>query len=166
MAREIERKFLVTGDEWRRASKSCRKIQQAYLALSDALTIRIRIIEDREALVCIKSARQGAMRSEYEYAIPIEDAREMMSMRTGVILNKRRHIVEAHDMEWEVDVFEEAHRGLVLAEIELDDAEATFQRPSWLGAEVTNDHRYYNGFLATRFPTIVHPDPDLERCEA
>lgn len=163
MPREIERKFLVASDGWRSASKFSRIIQQAYLALSDTLTIRIRIVDDREALVCIKSARQGAMRAEYEYAIPIEDAREMMAMRTGLLLRKRRHIVEDHGMEWEVDVFEGPHAGLVLAEIELDHSDEAFERPAWLGREVTNERSFYNGHLATRFPVLSEIGPFLQR---
>ena len=152
MAREIERKFLVCSDEWRHFHTRVSVIRQAYLSLSDALTIRVRIVDDREAFVAIKSARQGAARDEYEYAIPLEDARQLLPMRIGAILTKRRHIIETNGLEWEVDVFDGAHKGLVLAEIELDDADTPFERPHWLGREVTDDHRYYNGFLATHSP--------------
>jgi adenylate cyclase len=155
VAREIERKFLVVGEEWRRLSVRTLTIHQAYLARTTAATVRVRLVDDEDAYVSVKTARDGAIRGEYEYAIPASDAREMMSMRTGIIVKKKRHIVVVHDMQWEVDVFEGVHEGLVIAEIELPHAEAAFERPDWLGREVTHDHRYYNGYLATHFPVAA-----------
>lgn len=155
VAREIERKFLVLTDGWRRCARRSLSICQAYLARTGAATIRVRIVDGRAACVTVKTARRGSTRSEFEYAIPIEDAREMMAMRTGVILHKKRHIVTEHGMEWHVDVFEDVHEGLVLAEIELPHPDAAFNYPDWLGAEVTHDHRYHNGYLATHFPVAA-----------
>lgn len=152
MAREIERKFLVIGDEWRRLARRSLAIQQAYLARTNAATIRIRIIDGVEAYVAVKTARRGATRGEYEYRVPLADAEEMMAMRTGLVLRKQRHLVTAHGMQWEVDVFADVHEGLVVAEIELPHADTAFQLPAWLGAEVTHDLRYCNSYLATHFP--------------
>ncbi len=155
MAHEIERKFLVQGNGWRRSASRSLTIHQAYLARTGAATIRVRIVNGCDAFVAIKTTRSGATRAEYEYPIPVADAREMMAMRTGIVLQKQRHIVPVRDMEWEVDVFADVHEGLVIAEIELPHAEAAFERPDWLGSEVTHDHRYYNGYLATHFPVAA-----------
>jgi adenylate cyclase len=149
MAREIERKFLVTGEVWRSYVRRRSAIRQAYLALNDGMTVRIRIIDGLRSFVGIKTARQGPARGEYEYPVPLEDAHELLRLRTGIIIEKHRHIVCAHGAQWEVDEFEGVHQGLVLAEIELPDAAAHFEFPEWLGEEVTSDPRYYNGYLAT-----------------
>ncbi len=152
VAHEIERKFLVVDDEWRRFAGRTLSIQQAYLARTSAATIRVRIIDGVDAYVTVKTARRGATRSEYEYGVPLADAEEMMAMRTGLVLRKRRHLVTAHGMQWEIDEFDDVHQGLVLAEIELAHVDTAFMHPVWLGAEVTHDHRYYNSYLATHFP--------------
>jgi adenylate cyclase len=148
MATEIERKFLVKGDAWRALVTQSVAIQQAYLTRRDAMTIRIRIVDDAEAFLTIKSPQLGPVRAEFEYPIPAEDARALISARTGLLIEKRRHIVQLGSARWEIDVFEGAHAGLVIAEIELPDASAPFERPAWLGEEVTGDARYYNAQLA------------------
>jgi adenylate cyclase len=148
MATEIERKFLVTGDGWRRLAESSTTIRQAYLALTEAMSVRIRIVNDAKAFVTIKSAAPGLVRAEFEYPIPVGDARDLMQMRIGLVIEKRRHFVSVGGSRWEVDVFAGAHDGLVIAEIELPHADAGFERPDWLGAEVTDDRRYYNADLA------------------
>jgi adenylate cyclase len=146
---EIERKFLVSGNEWRDLAVRSTMIRQAYLSHSDtAATVRIRIVDDAKAFLTIKSPQLGPVRSEFEYSIPLHDARELLTLRIGLAIEKRRHLVEMDGARWEVDVFEGAHAGLVIAEIELPDADAIFQRPRWLGQEVTGDPRYYNAHLA------------------
>jgi adenylate cyclase len=149
MATEIERKFLVTGDAWRPLASRSIAIRQAYLSQIDKTSIRIRIVDDVKAFLTIKSPELGPARSEFEYSIPVDDARALMALRTGIAIEKRRHIVQLGGMRWEIDVFEGAHAGLIIAEIELPDAEAAFGRPPWLGEEVTGDPRYYNAHLAT-----------------
>jgi adenylate cyclase len=148
MATEIERKFLVKGDAWRAFAARSVAIRQAYLTRLDAMTIRVRIVDDAEAFLTIKSPQLGPVRSEFEYSIPAEDARTLMAARTGLMIEKRRHIVQLGDARWEIDVFEGTHTGLVIAEIELPDASASFERPAWLGEEVTGDPHYYNAHLA------------------
>ncbi|HUO99660.1 MAG TPA: CYTH domain-containing protein [Rhizomicrobium sp.] len=157
MAREIERKFLVAGDGWRRSVRSAASIRQAYLARPDAASIRVRIIDEREAFLTIKSSQPGAVRAEFEYAVPMEDALHLLHLRTGLVIRKRRHIVPAGGFEWEVDVFEDEHAGLVLAELELDHRESDFERPAWIGQEVTGDPRFYNANLAV--PMLVGAGP-------
>lgn len=148
MATEVERKFLVTGDEWRDQVAHSVAIRQAYLSFTAAMAIRIRIVDDAKAFLTIKSAEPGIARSEFEYPVPLEDARGLIELRTGQVIEKRRHLVRFRGAQWEIDVFEGAHAGLVIAEIELADENAAFEHPPWLGKEVTGEARYYNVNLA------------------
>lgn len=148
MATEVERKFLVTGDGWRDAVSHSVLIRQAYLSFTAAMAIRIRIVDDAMAFLTIKSAELGIARSEFEYPLPLDDARGLLELRTGDVVEKRRHIVRSGEAQWEIDVFEGRHAGLVIAEIELPRPDAYFERPAWLGQEVTSDPRYYNVNLA------------------
>jgi adenylate cyclase len=149
MPKEIERKFLVSGRAWRKHAGKGRAIRQAYLALVDALALRVRIVGNRKAFLTIKSAQSGTTRSEFEYPIPVKDARALMKLRTGRLIEKRRHVVKAGKARFEVDVFGGDQMGLVIAEIELPSKRARFDRPEWLGREVTSDRHYYNADLAT-----------------
>ncbi len=144
MAQEIERKFLVTGSGWKRYVERSLRIRQSYLALTNSVSIRIRIVDGRVAWLTIKSAAQQMDRIEFEYPIPLADAEELMDMGTGRLVTKRRHIVPLGPARWEIDVFEGEKAGLVLAEIELPSITARVERPDWLGAEVTGDPAYYN----------------------
>jgi len=148
MAAEIERKFLVAGDGWKAQAGESTDIRQAYLATTDKASVRVRIRDDAEAVLSIKSAVPGTTRAEFEYDIPLEDARQLMQLRGGGMIEKRRYTVVNGKATWEIDVFGGAHKGLVIAEIELPSAQASFERPSWLGEEVTDDKRYYNATLA------------------
>ncbi len=148
MATEVERKFLVSGNEWQVEVAHSAAIRQAYLSFTPAMAIRIRIVDDAAAFLTIKSAAPGIARSEFEYPIPLADAHGLLALRAGEVIEKRRHLVRAGWAQWEIDVFEGAHAGLVIAEIELPDADVAFERPSWLGKEVTGDPRYYNANLA------------------
>lgn len=150
MAQEIERKFLVTSDTWRQAVIARRHLTQFYLAASGLSSVRVRIVDRADARLTIKSAEPGVRRSEFEYAIPVEDADAMLPLAVGHVISKQRHIVPAGDLRWEIDVFQGIHEGLVIAEIEFVSIEQTFGRPEWLGEEVTDDPRYYNAALALR----------------
>lgn len=145
MAREIERKFLVTGEGWRDAVTESRRIRQFYLARTDRATVRVRVTDDDTGRLTVKGSAAGASRAEYEWEIPVAEARAMEALRAGRTLLKTRHLVPAGDLAWEVDVFED---GLVLAEIELPAEDAAFDRPDWIGSEVTGDPRYYNAAMA------------------
>lgn len=142
MGVEIERKFLLAGEGWRQAVARSLHIRQGYLG-GERCSVRVRIDDDR-ATLNIKSCRLGAVRSEFEYEIPHADAEELLALAAGPVLAKRRHLVEHAGMLWEIDEFEGDNAGLIVAEIELDDVDAAFERPGWLGAEVTDDPRYYN----------------------
>lgn len=149
MPKEIERKFLVSGSGWRQRANRGEVIRQAYLALTETISLRVRIIGNTKARITVKGARSGTTRSEFEYPIPVSDARALMKLRTGRIIEKQRYVVKVGKARYEVDVFKGKHRGLVLAEIELPTERAGFERPVWLGKEVTGDNRYYNATLAS-----------------
>ncbi len=149
MAEEIERKFLVEGEGWRGEAKSSFRIRQAYLALNGKAEIRLRIIDGKQALLTIKSASAEIGRDEFEYEVPVVEAEALFALRSGKIIEKRRHIVPAQGHRcWEIDVFEGENKGLSIAEIELGDAGDTFEKPDWLGKEITGDKRFYNATLA------------------
>jgi adenylate cyclase len=148
MPKEIERKFLVSGSGWRKSASRGKSIQQAYLALTDKISLRVRIVSKTKAYVTIKSAESTAIRAEFEYSIPLKDAQALMKLRAGRVIDKRRHLVKVGKKRFEVDVFKGAGRGLVIAEIELPARRAPFNRPKWLGKEVTGNTRYYNANLA------------------
>ncbi len=144
MAKEIERKFLLKNNAWREKSDAGVRIKQGYLAGTDKASIRIRI-EDDKANINIKSATLDIVRDEYEYSIPLEDARKILTTMCyqPFIVKTRYHVAEG-DLTWEIDVFEGENAGLVVAEIELSDKHQSIPKPDWLGNEVSDDARYYN----------------------
>jgi adenylate cyclase len=148
---EIERKFLVGTDGWRTSAVRTRHVRQAYLCTTGPSSIRVRLVDEDRAVLTIKSAEAGLSRREFEYAIPSGDAQTLFTLREGEIVEKLRHDVPYGGFTWEVDVFLGANQCLVVAEIELERADQDFDRPDWLGEEITHDHRYYNAELA-RYP--------------
>ena len=148
MAIEIEHKFLLANDDWRKSVKKSIKYKQGYLSSQPTSSIRIRI-SDNHAWLNIKSATIGTSRLEFEYEIPLMDAEEIMaSLCNKPLIEKIRHFVPHTDNLWEIDEFEGDNHGLVVAEIELSEIGKAFTKPDWLGAEVTHDLRYYNNNLA------------------
>ncbi len=145
---EIERKFLVQTEDWRSQATSSREPKQFYLALGRRFSARIRIEDAVGAWLTIKSAQAGATRSEFEYPISIEDAREMAAMAVGTVIEKRRYIVPFSGLAWEVDEFAGNNAGLVVAEVELSSEDQNLELPRWVGQEVTNNERYSNAALA------------------
>ena len=151
MAVEIERKFLLKNNDWREQVESSNLIRQGYLAPLDTSSVRVRIDGDK-ANINIKSATIGISRLEYEYEIPLVDAEQMLeSLCQTPQIHKTRHIVTIGKHKWEIDEFYDDNDGLVVAEIELDDENELFDKPDWLGGEVSDDARYYNVNL------IKHP---------
>jgi adenylate cyclase len=148
MALEIERKFRVRGDGWKRHVVRTRHLRQAYLTKNDRVSTRVRIDDDAVATLTIKTTRSGIERNEYEFTIPVADARELMEHREGAIISKTRHVVRNGGLSWEVDVFDGENSGLVIAEIELDRADQAIELPDWIDEEVTDDRRFYNAYLA------------------
>lgn len=156
MGIEIERKFLVTGDGWRVAAHEVVPMAQGYINDQAAMdsgaqkaSVRVRIQGD-QAYLNLKSRELGHTRQEFDYPIPVADARALLALCVGGLIDKRRHLVRHGGHLWEVDEFLGDNAGLVVAEIELDDAGEAFERPDWLGAEVTDDARYYNLALASK----------------
>ena len=146
MAIETERKFLLADERWKASVVKSIKMRQNYLSYGP--TVRVRLAGD-QAFVTIKSATKGCSRAEYEYAIPPEDAAEMLdTLCKGHEVCKTRHIVIFGGKTWEIDEFEGVNTGLILAEIELAGDTEVFERPPWLGEEVTGKAEYYNGSLA------------------
>ena len=151
MGQEIERKFLLQSDAWRAEIRHSTQLEQGYLADTQQVSVRVRLLEAEDrAWLNIKSATLGISRAEYEYEIPAQDARTLLDTLCGAKLEKTRHWVEHAGHTWEIDEFAGANAGLVVAELELTAVEAPFERPPWLGREVSNDPRYYNNQLAQR----------------
>jgi adenylate cyclase len=148
MPLEIERKFLVKGDAWRAQTVRRTAMDQGYLSGEGGrASVRVRL-EGEAARLNIKAAVLGTTRAEYEYAIPFEEAQEILrSLCVGRVV-KTRHYVESGALTWEIDEFHGDNQGLVVAEIELRHEAQTFDCPDWLGEEVTEDRRYYNHHLA------------------
>ena len=145
MGIEIERKFLVTGAAWRQGEGT--PYRQGYLSRDAARTVRVRVAGDAGFLT-IKGATRGAVRAEFEYAIPLADAEALLRLADGDLIDKRRRHVAFGGFTWDVDEFFGANAGLVVAEIELPHADTPFPRPPWLGREVTDDGRYSNASLS------------------
>jgi adenylate cyclase len=147
MGLEIERKFLVVGDAWRAAGRPTR-IVQGYLTRDPERVVRVRTA-GLSAFVTVKGITRGISRSEFEYSIPLADALEMLDqLCLKPLIVKTRYEVDVGGLTWEVDEFESPHAGLIVAELELPYPEHEFERPDWIGVEVTGDARYYNQSLA------------------
>jgi adenylate cyclase len=146
--KEIERKFLVKGDGWRRHVTGKAHIVQGYLARGRKSTIRVRIKDGKGATLTIKSREAGASRSEFEYKISLKDAKAMLELAGKSRVEKTRHCVPQGKLVWEIDVFVGRADNLVLAEIELPSEDEVVKLPGWVGEEVTNDPRYRNSSLA------------------
>ncbi|MDH3200479.1 MAG: CYTH domain-containing protein [Myxococcales bacterium] len=146
MVQEIERKFLVTSDTWRRKAKGT-YYRQGFLSTEPARTVRVRVAGDRGTLT-IKGKTVGATREEFEYDIPREQAEQLLeTLCLRPLIEKVRYVLREGAHTWEVDVFEGENAGLVVAEIELEREDEEFERPGWLGREVTDEPRYFNANL-------------------
>lgn len=148
MAKEIERKFLVTDSSFMNKVVSEKHIVQGYLSTDVRATIRVRIIND-SAVITVKGKNEGAVRDEWEYPIPVDDARQILErISTGALIDKTRYIVKHDGKTWEIDSFHSPVDGLTVAEIELTDPEEQFSLPPFIGKEVTGDPAYYNSSIA------------------
>lgn len=147
MAQEIERKFLVKGDFKVEAFKATR-ITQGYLCSVPERTVRVRVKGDK-GFITVKGIGNavGASRYEWEKEIAVADVRELLKLCEPGVIDKTRYLVKAGERTFEVDEFYGDNEGLVVAEVELPDEDAPFERPSWLGEEVTGQTRYYNSML-------------------
>ena len=150
MGKEIERKFLVNGDDWRSLGQATR-YRQGYLSRVKERTVRIRTIADKGYLT-IKGVNEGITRVEFEYEIPIDDANSLLDgLCERPLIEKDRSQIPYGDHIWEVDEFFGDNIGLILAEVELESEDQVFKTPEWIGREVSDDPRYFNANL------IVNP---------
>ena len=156
MGIEIERKYLVRGDDWRANVERAVRMRQGYFRSGPEATIRVRLIEptddasaDPTGVFTIKGVPSGGVRPEFEYTIPPRDVEQMLDLFCGErIVDKIRHHVDHAGHRWVVDEFEGANAGLVLAEIELDAPDEPYDEPEWVGEDVTDDGAYTNAALA------------------
>ena len=154
MGIEIERKFLIINDAWRKDADNGIHMTQAYMGSNEKSSIRIRI-NGESANLNIKSKTLGIQRSEYEYPIPVEEAKEMLeSLCVKPYIEKTRFHVLHESHQWEIDVFAGDNEGLIVAELELQSIDESFTLPGWVGDDVSDDPRYYNICL------VSHPYKD------
>lgn len=144
MAREIERKFLVKNDAWRKQAGPGVPYRQGYLSTDPARSVRVRVAGD-EAFVTIKGRSAGAARDEFEYPIPREDAEQMLeNLCIKPLIEKTRYVIREGPLKWEIDEFAGENQGLVIAEMEIPEESTEIEKPGWVGDDVTGDPRYYN----------------------
>ena len=147
MGVEIEKKFLLANDNWRTQVEKSIKFSQGYLVGSEKASVRVRIEADKSN-INVKGATLGIRRQEFEYAIPMEDAKELLeTLCDRPIIEKTRHYVYSGEHVWEIDEFSGDNEGLIVAEIELKNEDENFAMQDWLGEEVSGDKRYYNSML-------------------
>lgn len=146
MALEIEHKYLVSNDSFKKSAHSKVHIEQGYLNRDPHRIVRIRI-KDNEGFITVKGITKGDARLEFEYSIPVEDAREMLKLCEGRIIVKDRYIVYYEGIKWEIDVFGGDLAPLAVAEVELDVSHYNYPLPPFIGDEVTHNPKYFNSNL-------------------
>ena len=152
MAKEIERKFLVVGDAWRKLAEGTR-YRQGYLNSMKERTVRIRTVGDK-AFMTVKGPTVGVTRMEFEYPIPYEDCVTMLdNLAEQPVIDKARYKIPMGEFVWEVDEFFGVNQGLIVAEIELKSEDQAFEKPEWIGEEVSGDPRHFTPIL------LAHPYP-------
>ena len=145
MGKEIERKFLAKNANWKTVPGTL--FRQGYLSTEPSRTVRVRI-EGNRAVITIKGLTEGVTRLEFEYEIPTADAEELLnSLCEHPLIEKHRYKLKHDGLTWEVDEFHGSNEGLVIVEVELESEDQSFDRPEWLGKEVSDDPRYYNASL-------------------
>jgi adenylate cyclase len=152
MGIEIERKFLVIQDHWKfHIEKSLSTtMRQGYLSSQSERVVRVRIeknAQGEQAMLTIKGKASGISRGEGEYAIPVEEAQQLLQLCEQPLIEKKRHRLKMDDVIWEIDEFFGDNAGLVIAEVELQTEDQHISRPDWLGDDVSLDHRYANANL-------------------
>jgi len=150
MALEIERKFKVANDSWRDSVTRSTSLRQGYVSTNPEATVRVRL-ENGVGTLTIKSKTKGISRNEFEYDIPSSEATQLLRLCEGPLIEKARHRVTIGQHTWEIDEFIGDNQGLIIAEIELSSEDESFEKPAWLGKEVSDDARYYNSSL------VAHP---------
>lgn len=148
MAQEIERKFLVQGDEFKAVAAKSTRITQGYISTEPGRTVRVRIKGDK-GYITIKgiASASGASRFEWEKEIPVGEVHELLKICEPGVIDKTRFEVKSGKHTFEVDEFHGENQGLVVAEVELSGEKESFNKPGWIGVEVTGDVKYYNSML-------------------
>ena len=148
MALEIERKFLVKDDSYKAMAYSASRIAQGYICSARGRTVRVRI-RDEKGYLTIKGPAdsEGLGRYEWEKEIPVQEAQELMRLCEPGMIDKTRYLVKSGKHVFEVDEFYGENEGLTVAEVELESADESYEKPDFIGEEVTGDVRYYNSFL-------------------
>ncbi len=152
MAKEIERKFLVTSDEFKSLATPLH-CKQGYFQHDSEPLVRVRIMGDK-AFLTIKGENTGITRLEFEYEIPVEDAEYLLQQFCTSLIEKKRYHIQYHGFLWEVDEFLGDNSGLIVAEIELEYEHQSFDIPNWVGSDVSTDEKYYN------YKLLTHPFKD------
>lgn len=154
---EIERKFLVRSNAYRQEARKAYHIRQGYISTGRGCTVRVRLRDD-EAFLTIKapSADGGLSRYEFEKAITLDEGEHLLQLCEPGIIDKTRYLVDCGEHVFEVDEFHGDNEGLVVAEVELHAADEHYEKPDFIGGEVTGDHRYYNSHLR-RYPYVLWP---------
>jgi adenylate cyclase len=148
MAKEIERKFLVSGQRWRTFADEGVAIRQAYIVAQEDRSLRVRIYGDGKARMTLKIGHAVLVRDEYEYDIDRDEAEDMLRHAIGNVIEKVRYKVPYEGHVWEIDVYGGAHKGLVIAEVELASINEEPELPNWVGREVTGESQYSNQSMA------------------
>ncbi|MXN47397.1 CYTH domain-containing protein [Shinella kummerowiae] len=148
MAKEIERKFLVSGQRWRTFADEGIAIRQAYIVAQDDRSLRVRIFGNGKARITLKIGHAVLVRDEYEYDIDRDEAEDMLRHAIGNAIEKVRYKVPHEGHVWEVDVYGGAHKGLIIAEVELASIHDEPNLPNWVGREVTGESQYSNQSMA------------------
>jgi adenylate cyclase len=150
MSIEIERRFLVKSESWRPLVIRKLRIRQGYITSQSNATVRVRMVDDDRATLTVKSRAAATCRQEFEYPIPVRDARSLLKLRCSGLVRKVRHVVACDGLNWEIDVFEGENAGLVIAEVELRSIVQNVVLPDWVGEEISGDENYSNSHLAER----------------
>lgn len=145
MPQEIERKFLLKNDDWRKDAKGT-FLKQGYLSTDKNRTIRVRV-KGEKAYLTIKGITVNTARPEFEYEIPLDEANELFELCEKPLIEKTRYEVEYDNLTWEIDIFEGENKGLILAEVELQSVNQKVKLPDWIGEEVTGNRAYSNSNL-------------------
>jgi len=148
MGKEIERKYLVAGESYKALGQGT-LFRQGYLNSAKERVVRVRTMGDKAALT-IKGLTVGATRAEFEYDIPLEDARQLLDLCEQPLIEKTRYKIPFGGLVWEIDQFHGVNQGLTVAECELESEDQVVVKPDWVGEEVTGDPRYFNSNLITK----------------
>ena len=146
MAYEIERKFTVLNNQFKKEAFKILNIQQGYIFAQSNKVLRVRL-SNNKSKIAIKYG-VDIIRNEYEYDIPFDDAKNLLKISEGYIITKKRYLIKCNEFIWEVDEFMNENKGLIIAEIELSNKDDKFIKPSWIGKDVSLDKKYYNHYLS------------------